>query len=134
MGDQRYQVNKAVAGYYTAADAKTGENKKSTVKKGDYYVYKRYDGMINVTKQKGVPGSWINPNNNVTTALNTFRIRVTADELWYYNKPDWNAREGIAKKGEVFTVVDTLTVNGSKMYKLKSGKYITANPQYIEKL
>ncbi|MFC7394410.1 N-acetylmuramoyl-L-alanine amidase [Scopulibacillus cellulosilyticus] len=64
----------------------------------------------------------------------TFLIRVKADSLWYYNKPDWNAKAGVVHKDEVFTVVDTLTVSGSKMYKLKSGNYITANPDYVEKV
>ncbi|MBW8350794.1 N-acetylmuramoyl-L-alanine amidase [Bacillus sp. IITD106] len=68
------------------------------------------------------------------TTTGTFLIRVKAKELWYYNKPDWNAKKATVKKGEVFTVVDTLTVNGSKMYKLKSGNYMTANPQYVEKI
>ncbi|MCR2823160.1 DUF5776 domain-containing protein [Lederbergia panacisoli] len=91
--------------------------------------------MINVTKEKGTPGSWINPKNNSGVKTpSTFLIRVKTAELWYYNKPDWNAREGKAKKGDVFTVVDTLTVNGSKMYELKSGTYITANPEYVEKV
>ena len=63
---------------------------------------------------------------------NTSRIRVKAKELWYYNQPDWNAKKETVKAGEVFTVVETLMVNGSKMYKLKSGTYITANPSYVE--
>ncbi|EEM18535.1 MULTISPECIES: N-acetylmuramoyl-L-alanine amidase family protein [Bacillus] len=64
----------------------------------------------------------------------TFLIRVKTEELYYYNQPDWNAKAGTVKKGDVFTVVATVTVNGSKMYKLKSGSYITANPSYIEVL
>jgi N-acetylmuramoyl-L-alanine amidase len=64
----------------------------------------------------------------------TFLIKVKAAELWYYDRPDWNARAGIVKAGEVFTVVETILVNGSRMYKLKSGNYITANPQYVQKL
>ena len=63
---------------------------------------------------------------------NTFRIRVKAKELWYYDRPDWNAKKETVKAGEVFTVIETLIVNGSKMYKLKSGTYITANPSYTE--
>nr|WP_325167465.1 DUF5776 domain-containing protein [Lederbergia citri] len=91
--------------------------------------------MVNVTKVKGMPGSWINPkHNNGANGPENFLIRVKANELWYYNKPDWNAREGKVKKREVFTVVDAFTVNGSKMYELKSGTYITANPQYVEKI
>jgi N-acetylmuramoyl-L-alanine amidase len=66
------------------------------------------------------------------TAPNTFRIRIKASELWYYDKPDWNAKKATVKRGEVFTVVDTLMVDGYKMYKLKSGTFITANTKYVE--
>ncbi len=59
-------------------------------------------------------------------------ITVLVDELWYYDKPDWNAKKDTVNKGEVFTVVDTITVNGSKMYKLKSGTYITANDKFVK--
>ncbi|MGE8204749.1 glycoside hydrolase family 25 protein [Heyndrickxia sp. NPDC080065] len=59
-----YKVNKAVSGYFTAADAKAKKNKMTTVKPGTYYVYNKSAGMINVTTQKGVPGSWINPADN----------------------------------------------------------------------
>jgi N-acetylmuramoyl-L-alanine amidase len=59
-------------------------------------------------------------------------VTVLVSSLFYYNKPDWNAKAGTVTKGEAFTVVGTLTVNGSKMYKLKSGNYITANPQYVK--
>lgn len=61
-----------------------------------------------------------------------FLLKVIVSSLYYYNKPDWNAKAGIVHQNEVFTVVDTLTVNGSKMYKLKSGNYITANPSYVQ--
>lgn len=133
--NEKYKINKTLAGYSTAADAKAEVNKKTTVPKGEYFVYNRSQGMVNVTQVKGMPGSWINPNNNKgTNPQKSFLIKVKADELWYYNKPDWNARKGTAKKGEVFTVVDTLIVNGAKMYELKSGTYITANPQYVEKI
>lgn len=74
------------------------------------------------------------PSQPSKTAAGSFRIKVKAAELWYYNKPGWNAKKATVKRGEVFTVVETLTVNGSKMYKLKSGTYITANPQYVEVL
>src|SRR5690606_10462692 len=134
-----YHVKKDTDGYYTAADAKSGKNKKTTVSAGVYYIYKEHDGMLNLTKTRGVPGSWINPNAKANqpkpkVESKTFLIRVKAEELWYYHKPDWNAKKDTVKRGDVFTVVDTLYVNGSKMYKLKSGTYITANTQYVEKV
>jgi N-acetylmuramoyl-L-alanine amidase len=51
--------------------------------------------------------------------------------LWVYNKADWNAKYDKVKPGEAFTIAGTVTVNGSKMYKLKSGLYITASSKYV---
>jgi N-acetylmuramoyl-L-alanine amidase len=63
-----------------------------------------------------------------------FLVRVKAGTLYYYNRPDWSARAGVVRRGEAFTVLKTLTVNGASMYRLKSGNYLTANPQYVEKV
>lgn len=38
---------------------------------------------------------------------------------------------GIAKSGEVFTVVDFVKRDGTDMYRLKSGFYITASKRYV---
>jgi len=72
------------------------------------------------------------PELNPQPEAGTFLIRVKAPSLWYYDRPDWNAKKATVKAGEVFTVIETLIVNGSKMYMLKSSTYITANPQYVE--
>ncbi|MCK1985155.1 MULTISPECIES: N-acetylmuramoyl-L-alanine amidase [Peribacillus] len=59
-------------------------------------------------------------------------VKVLVDGLWFYDKADWNAKKAKVNKGEVFTVVGSLTVSGSKMYKLKSGNFITAAAQYVK--
>lgn len=59
-------------------------------------------------------------------------VRVLASSLWVYNRPDWNARYQTVSRDEVFTVVRELFVNGSKMYELRSGLFITANTQYVQ--
>lgn len=59
-------------------------------------------------------------------------IKVLVNDLWYYSKPDWNAKKATVGKNEVFTVVQELTIAGYKMYKLKSGNYITANSNYVK--
>ena len=130
-----YKVVTNIDGYKTAVDAKGRKNKRSKVSPGTYHVFNKSKGMINITSKKGVPGSWINPaDNKVANKPKPFLIRTKPSSLYYYNKADWNAKVGTVKKGTVLTVVDTLTVNGSEMYKLKSGTYITANPQYVEKV
>jgi len=58
----RHQVTRATPGFNTAADAQSGRNQRTTVQPGNYHVFNRSNGMINVTTRQGVPGSWINPN------------------------------------------------------------------------
>ena len=65
----------------------------------------------------------------------THFIKVLQDNLNVRDKADWKAKPvAQVNRGEVFTVVDTVTPkNGSvKMYKLKSGVYITTHPQYVD--
>ena len=105
-------------------------------------LYQKMDEIVNaiaedLTGKRGKvpsPKPVIIKNNSKPVILGdkNFKVRVKAKELWYYDKPDWNAKKDIVKAGEVFTVVDTLMVNGSKMYKLKSGVYMTANPSFVD--
>ena len=75
--------------------------------------------------------SFINEiGSGVTDSIGT--VRVLASSLWVYNRPDWNARYQTVSRDEVFTVVRELFVNGSKMYELRSGLFITANTQYVQ--
>lgn len=60
-----YVVQVAVRGYNTAANAKARLTPATTVAPGEYGVFREYNGMLNVTKKAGVPGSWINPADNI---------------------------------------------------------------------
>lgn len=57
-----YRVTSPLIGYRTAIDAKNRNNKVTTVEPGTYYIFNSSQGMYNVTKGEGIPGSWINPN------------------------------------------------------------------------
>nr|WP_060596918.1 N-acetylmuramoyl-L-alanine amidase [Bacillus pumilus] len=60
-------------------------------------------------------------------------VKLNADGwLWVYDKPNWSAKHKKVKPGEAFTIDKTVMVNGSKMYKLKSGLYITAASKYVQ--
>lgn len=61
---EQYKLNNNVSAYINATDAKNAKNKKNTYKAGIYYVYKKYNGMINISKIEGKPGAWINPKDN----------------------------------------------------------------------
>ncbi|MCM2987902.1 N-acetylmuramoyl-L-alanine amidase [Bacillus safensis] len=75
-----------------------------------------------------------NPTNKpVPKGVKMAVVKPNADGgLWVYDKPSWSAKHKKVKPGEAFTIDKTVTVNGSKMYKLKSGLYITAASKYIE--
>ena len=58
-------------------------------------------------------------------------VEVLAHRLWVYDKKDWNARHKTVRRGEVFTIIDTFKVRGSTMHQIKSGLYITNNPNHV---
>ncbi|MEB4861164.1 N-acetylmuramoyl-L-alanine amidase [Priestia megaterium] len=70
------------------------------------------------------------PAKSDDKAIGTVKVKVK--DLWYYNKADWNAKVGKAKKDDVFTVVDKVKVNTAYMYKLVSGTFITAYEGYVQ--
>lgn len=57
-----YTLRNNMPGYETAADAKALKNQRVTVLADQYTIYQFEDGMVNVAKMKGKPGSWINPD------------------------------------------------------------------------
>ncbi|MGH0950789.1 N-acetylmuramoyl-L-alanine amidase [Bacillus mycoides] len=95
-----------------------------------YVVWEERDGWLNLGN------SWVkyDPSYIIFARRQTSNagklVVVDADELWVYSSADWNAKEKTVPKGEAFTIVDELTVAGSKMYKCKFF-YITANPAFV---
>ncbi|MGB8452723.1 MAG: phage tail protein [Anaerocolumna sp.] len=61
-----YKVNVLLTGYYTSMEAKNlqATNRTGKVYPGTYNIFNLANGMVNVTKVKGSPGSWINPSKN----------------------------------------------------------------------
>jgi N-acetylmuramoyl-L-alanine amidase len=69
----------------------------------------------------------------VPAPAKTQTIQVLVGNLATYKTPNWNDKSGpVVHKGDVFTIKRSLVVAGSKMYELKSGLFITANPKYIK--
>lgn len=91
--DEQYKLDRQVNGYYTALDAKRAINPRTLVKPGTYFVYKKYDGMINVTRKKNTPGSWINPKESGVI----HHTIVKGDTLWSLAKK-YNTTVGNLRK------------------------------------
>ncbi|MCP1324284.1 N-acetylmuramoyl-L-alanine amidase [Bacillus sp. S0628] len=96
-----------------------------------YIVWAEKDGWLNLSGDQWVYGdpSYTRFARRQTGNVGKMVV-VDADELWVYSSADWNAKEKTVKKGEAFTIVEELTVAGSKMYKCKYF-YITASPAYV---
>lgn len=62
-----YVLAESTPGYFTSLDAKNRQNQRNVVQPNTYFIYEEKDGVINVTSQLGVPGSWINPDSPVTS-------------------------------------------------------------------
>lgn len=52
-------LSKNLQGFTSADDALQGKNAKTTVLAGTYYVFNTFKNATNVTKQSGIPGSWV---------------------------------------------------------------------------
>lgn len=68
--DNKYTVIKPVPGFMTGTNAGQHKDQVNTVEPGEYFVYNTHpmnSDLINVTSKLGVPGSWINKNDNVET-------------------------------------------------------------------
>lgn len=105
-----------------------------TVKKGDtlWSIAKAHNLSVKDLKSlNGLKSDLIKTGDKLKTGK-AKQLVVTADNLWYYGSANWNDKVSTVKKGEVFTIAEELTVAGSKMYKLISGTYITANPKYVK--
>lgn len=63
--DDMYPVIKEIPGYPTSGTAAAHTGSNSTVPAGNYHVFNRFNGMVNVTRILGQPGWWINPTDNV---------------------------------------------------------------------
>jgi surface antigen len=80
-----YTLVTDVDGYNSSDDAKAHTNAKTTVKKGTYYMFNPYpngyNGMYNITTNPAVPGSWINPADNVVPVAKpkTFNVGDIVD-------------------------------------------------------
>lgn len=99
ISSKKYDVKTSISGYVTATDAKNKKNPKSTVGVGSYFIYSESEGMVNVTKTNGSPGSWINPIDNKSPKVEEKSIRIeNFREAKVYSEPSFKSKVVNAKK------------------------------------
>ena len=97
---KKYELLVSVPVYMNAKDAIGGDNVVGYYDSGIYYIFSEVDGMINITKNKGIPGAWINPNDNkvvgedkeddIKEEENKVDYNVKDEEDDYYDKVEKN--------------------------------------------
>ena len=73
-----YPVTSAIPGYMDSAMASRMINSVTTYQAGNYYVFKVYQGMINISKASNAPGTWINPSQNSSGTAPVAPAPITA--------------------------------------------------------
>lgn len=121
--------------YMNAANAKNRKSSVGTYGAGTYYVFNKSDGMINITKTKGVAGGWINPNDNkksssgTSTSSGSYYKKYTGSTdsiVTALNSIDvdssYSNREKIAKANGINGYSGTASQNTKMLSLLKQGK------------
>ena len=80
---KEYELVVSIPVYMNAKDAISGDNIVGYYDSGIYYVFNEVDGMINITRNKGIPGAWINPSDNKTVedSKNDEDIDIDKDDV-----------------------------------------------------
>lgn len=87
--NDRYALYSEVPIYSTAANA-AARNKSlatCTYAPGDYYVYKVYNGMYNITKTAGTAGGWMNPADNIKASIPSSGDTISSAETFVVVTP-----------------------------------------------
>ncbi len=61
--DKIFDVKMKTFGYMSAGQAKASEPEGILVGEGLYHIYSTYADMLNISKEQGKPGYWINPHS-----------------------------------------------------------------------
>ena len=98
---KEYELLVSVPVYMNAKDAIGGDNVVGYYDSGIYYIFSEVDGMINITKNKGIPGAWINPNDNKIVGEDK-EDDIKEEE----NKVDDNVKDEEDKKDDYYDKVE----------------------------
>lgn len=103
---KEYELLVSVPVYMSAKDAISGDNVVGYYDSGIYYVFNEVDGMINITKNKGIPGAWINPNDNKIVEDDKKDEDFKDDTKDEENKVDDNVKDEEDKKDDYYDKVE----------------------------
>lgn len=160
---ESYELYKETDKFNNAGDAKRRVSALGKLSPGSYYVYKIYDDMINLTKKKGLPGSWINPYEESYLSNNLYKVDTSnlktnnyyysfnnGAKGWFNNKVDnienYGALKNLSGNTIAYTfdlgystgyedkVLDVLKEKGIKATFFTTGTYLRDNPRLVKRI
>jgi len=105
LPNNMHRVTTRTGGFINAADAQANRNRRTWVEPGEYHIFNRANGMINVTRTPGVPGSWIDPGETPTPQPASI-IRVGSSVRVNNDAQRWATGQAIPNwvRGRIYTV------------------------------
>ena len=114
-------------GYNSSADALAGRNPRTTMQPGRYFVFNSTTaGAVNITRVRGVPGSWINGNLNVDpgNSAAVFRVQVGAFSV--------RANAEALQRRVRDAGFDAFLVNDNDLFRVQAGSFsVRANAEAL---
>ena len=116
-----YAVTVAIPGYMDSANASKMINSVTSYPAGNYYIYKIYNGMLNITKIQGNPGIWINPSQNGTATVPvTAQTAPATSTTTAVTTANLNMRAGA---GTSYSIIKTIPSNTTVQVLESSGTW-----------
>lgn len=121
--DDTYNVTKDTPVYISTTDAKNQQNSISVYSKGKYYIFKEYNGFINISKTKGQPGAWIKATKDNS------KVNFIVNEAVFVRSQYNNKVVSVKYAGESFEAV----VNGDWLLFEENGQGLKLHASYASK-
>lgn len=109
-------------GYMNADDANNSENSVTIVEPGSYYIYRSYNGMVNVTMIKDEPGAWINPKN-VKFENNHSKTAVKSEKVKYENVENQKGDYTLRENTKSYSSLSDAKTQTNSIESLEKGRY-----------
>lgn len=71
FGEDRVKLSSSVSIHMNAFDALSGTNSRGTFAAGEYYIFREFNGAVNISTRQGIPGGWVVLNEGQTTSSTT---------------------------------------------------------------
>lgn len=131
----KIMINNDIRIYSNAADAMSRTNYVTTYSKGEYFVYKTFNGMINITKVQSSPGGWVNPadNKTVVTPPVTTKPPATTTPAATTKPPTTTTPVATTKPATTTTPAPTTTTKPAPLPGAAGSTYVLYNdvPGYV---